>query len=65
MNTPVARIPAVLAAAARFAILAAALCVPLLAMPAKGGNEAILVGGDIGATSGAGLVIVMGLRRAR
>jgi hypothetical protein len=55
----------VLAAAARFAVLAAALCVPLLAMPAKGGNEAILVGGDIGATSGAGLVIVMGLRRAR
>ncbi|PSM18115.1 MULTISPECIES: hypothetical protein [Nitratireductor] len=65
MNDVIARLPAALAAGARLALLAAALCVPLLAMPAKGGNEAILVGGDINATSGAGLVIVVGLRRAR
>ncbi len=53
------------AAALRLGALLALLSAPVLAMPATGSGDGILVGGTIERTSGAGLVIVVGLQRAR
>ena len=53
------------ATVARIALLLGALAAPVLAMPIADVGDGILVGGKVERTSGAGLVIVVGLRRAR
>jgi hypothetical protein len=58
-------LPALAAAALRLGALLALLSAPVLAMPASGSGNGILVGGTIERASGAGLVIVVGLQRAR
>lgn len=49
----------------RASLLLAALSVPVFAMPAIGGAESGIIVGDMHHPSGAGLVIVAGLQRAR
>ncbi|MEX0408198.1 hypothetical protein ABGN05_21280 [Aquibium sp. LZ166] len=56
---------AMAATAARIGLLLGALAAPVLAMPLADAGEGILVGGKVERTSGAGLVIVVGLQRAR
>ena len=51
--------------ASRLGILLAVLALPLLAVPAGRAADGLLVGADIQRASGAGLVIVVGLQRAR
>jgi hypothetical protein len=65
MSTRVLDLPALAAAALRLCALLALLSAPVLAMPNSGSGDGILVGANIERTSGAGLVIVVGLQRAR
>ncbi len=65
MRSTSIRLSALAATAARIGLLLGALAVPVLAMPLKAVEDGILVGGTVERTSGAGLVIVVGLQRAR
>lgn len=59
------RLSIVTGTAARIGILLAALSMPVLAVPLMTADEGILVGGVVERPSGAGIVIVVGLQRAR
>lgn len=52
-------------AALRLVVLAFLVGLPVLAMPAKADRHATLIEGTARPVSGAGLVIVMGIQRAR
>jgi hypothetical protein len=65
MTLPRIRVSAVLATATRLCFLLAVLSVPVLAMPAKDLGDNFIVGEEVKRSSGAGLVIVVGLQRAR
>ncbi len=65
MSTRFARINTAAAMFLRFALLIALLALPALSIPSLAGDRGTIIDGTVTHSSGAGLVIVAGLKRAR
>ncbi|WP_157015119.1 hypothetical protein [Mesorhizobium xinjiangense] len=65
MTPSFARLCQIAATSLRLAVLLTFLAVPVLSIPSFAGNGGTIIDGTFKHSSGAGLVIVAGLKRAR